>query len=72
MVRPQLHRAFAAFALISVLSLSPTATANAAVDASRSRVDQSSFSWLSVSPLRSFLLQLLEKAGVQIDPEGHK
>jgi len=73
MTRPQLRRVFASFALTAALSLVPLESTNAACLARWGRDEQSASSWVEArgSWLRSLLVQLLEKAGVQIDPEGH-
>lgn len=76
MTQPQLRRVFAAFALTSTLFLLlPVASANAAGLARWGRADQNDSSWVEAHGgawLRGWVVHLLEKAGVQIDPEGHK
>lgn len=71
--RSQLRRAFATFALTSVFSLVPLVNANAAGLPRWGRDEQSASSWVGArgSWFMGLLAHLLEKAGVQIDPEGH-
>jgi hypothetical protein len=74
MNRSQLRRVFAIFALTSILSLVPLVSADAAGLARWGRDEQSASSWIEArgSWIRGLLVNLLEKAGVQIDPEGNK
>jgi len=70
--RSQLRRAFVALSLTSVLSLVPLVSADAA-SLRWGRDEQGASSWVGArgSWIRGLLVHLLEKAGVQIDPEGH-
>jgi hypothetical protein len=71
--RSPLRRVFAAFFLTSILSLVPLVSADAA-GLRWGRDEQSASSWIEArgSWIRGLLVHLLEKAGVQIDPEGNK
>ena len=73
-IRSQRRRVFAVFALTFVLSLAPLASVNAAgLTRWGSDEQRSASSWagIRISWLRELVVCLLEKAGVQIDPEGH-
>jgi hypothetical protein len=70
MVRPQLRRAAAAFALTSSLALLPVTTTEAAnkkprAEHARAVTPEPRGSWI-----RGLLLHVMEKVGVKIDPDG--
>jgi hypothetical protein len=69
----QLRRVRVIFALTSILSLVPLVSADA-TGLRWGRDEQSASSWIEArgSWIRGLLVHLLEKAGVQIDPEGNK
>jgi len=74
MNRPQLRRVCASFALTAVLSLIPPTSAHAAGLARWGRDEPGVSSWMEArgSWFQRLLVHLLQKAGVQIDPEGNK
>jgi hypothetical protein len=72
MVHPKLRRVLAASTLVAAVSLVPVASANAAVHARAHRAPavapkmETGAAWL-----QDLVIDVLEKAGIRIDPDGN-